>query len=430
MAEALTGFAVMLVLIFLQVPMAYAMALVGLVGTAYLRSWPSAYAMVGSVIYESGFQYLLSVVPLFLLMGNFVTRAKLSRELYSAANAFLGHRRGGLAMSTIVACGGFGAICGSSLATAATMSKVAYPEMRALGYSSGLATGSIAAGGTLGILIPPSIVMVVYCVLTEQSIGKMFAAGILPGLLSIGFYLLAVKWTVWRNAEAGPRGRIFAWPERLAALREVWAVVALFAIVMGGIYGGVFTATEAAGIGACGGFLFALLRGQLTLRLLSDVLVESARTTGMLFMILIGALIFANFVNFTSLPVDLQDAVQRFDLQPIVVIVLICAIYVVLGCVLESMSMLLLTIPVFYPLVQHLGFDLIWFGIIVVVVMEISFITPPVGMNVILLRSLLPDVPIRTMFGGVAPFVVADFVRLAILIAFPVISTFLPRYIG
>lgn len=363
-------------------------------------------------------------------MGNFITQARLSRELYAAANAFLGHRRGGLAMSTIVACGGFGAVCGSSLATAATMSKVAYPEMRALGYSAGLASGSIAAGGTLGILIPPSVVMVVYCVLTEQSIGKMFAAGILPGLVSIGCYLLAVQWTVWRNGDAGPRGRRFSWGERLRALRDVWAVVALFVVVMGGIYGGVFTATEAAGMGAFGGFVFALARGQLTPRKFSEVLVESARTTGMLFMILIGALIFANFVNFTTLPGDLQQAVQRFDLSPITVILAICALYIVLGCVLESMSMLLLTVPVFYPLVQHLGFDLIWFGIIVVVVMEISFITPPVGMNVIVLRGLLPDVSIRTMFRGVAPFVVADVFRLGILIAFPVISTLLPRYLG
>ena len=333
-------------------------------------------------------------------------------------------------MSTIVACGGFGAVCGSSLATAATMSKVAYPEMRALGYSQALATGSIAAGGTLGILIPPSVVMVVYCILTEQSIGKMFAAGILPGLVAIGFYLLAVQWTIWRNPQAGPPGTRLTWPQRLLALRDVWAVIVLFAIVMGGIYGGVFTSTEAAGIGACGGFAFAWARGRLSWPVLSDVLVESARTTGMLFMILIGALVFANFINFTTLPADLRHYVQYFQLSPIAVIVAICGVYILLGCVLESMSMILLTVPVFYPLVQHLGFDLIWFGIIVVVVTEISFITPPVGMNVIVLRGLLPEVPIRTMFRGVAPFVVADFFRLGVLIAFPVISTILPKYLG
>ena len=430
MTESLIGFAAMLALVLLRVPVAFAMTLVGVAGVAYLRSWPSAYAMAGAVVRESGFQYLLSVVPLFVLMGNFVTQAGLSRELYRAAYAFLGHRKGGLAMSTIVACGGFGAVCGSSLATTATMSKVAYPEMRALGYGEGLASGSIAAGGTLGILIPPSVVMVVYAILTEQSIGKMFAAGILPGLLAIACYLAAVQWTIWRRPQAGPPGARMSWPERRAALKDVWGVLLLFVVVMGGIYGGVFTSTEAAGIGACGAFLFAWLRRRLTWAVLSSVLVESARTTGVLFLVLIGALIFANFINFTSLPGDLQGYVKQFALQPIVVIALICAIYIVLGCVLESMSMILLTVPVFYPLVQHLGFDLIWFGIVVVVVTEISFITPPVGMNVMVLKTLLPEVSMRTIFRGVVPFVVADFVRLALLIAFPAITLLLPKYLG
>ncbi len=430
MTEALIGFAAMLLLIFLRVPVAFSMALVGFIGVGIMRNWPSAYAMTGAVVRESGFQYLLSVLPLFILMGNFITQAKLSKELYAAAYAFLGHRKGGLAMSTVVACGGFGVVCGSSLATAATMSKVAYPEMRRLGYSRALASGSIAAGGTLGILIPPSIVMVVYAILTEQSIGKMFAAGILPGLLAIIFYLLAVRWTIWRDPNAGPPGERMSWKERLLALRDVWGVLVLFIIVMGGIYGGIFSSTEAAGIGACGAFLFALLRGRLTWQVLSNVLVESARTTGMLFMVLIGALLFSSFINFTSMPGDLQDWVQQFDMSPIVVILLICAIYIVLGSVLESMSMVLLTVPIFYPLVQHLGFDLIWFGIIVVVVTEISFITPPVGMNVMVLKSLLPDVKMSTLYRGVIPFVVADVFRLAVLLAFPVISLLLPKYLG
>lgn len=430
MTEALIGFAAMLLLIFLRVPVAFSMALVGFIGVGVMRNWPSAYAMTGAVVRESGFQYLLSVLPLFILMGNFITQAKLSKELYAAAYAFLGHRKGGLAMSTVVACGGFGAVCGSSLATAATMSKVAYPQMRRLGYSRALASGSIAAGGTLGILIPPSIVMVVYAILTEQSIGKMFAAGVLPGLLAVGLYLLAVRWTIWRDPNAGPPGERMSWKERLLALRDVWGVLVLFIIVMGGIYGGVFSSTEAAGIGACGAFLFALLRGRLTWQTLSNVLVESARTTGMLFLVLIGALLFSSFINFTSMPSDLQDWVQQFDMSPIVVILLICAIYIVLGSVLESMSMVLLTVPIFYPLVQHLGFDLIWFGIIVVVVTEISFITPPVGMNVMVLKSLLPDVKMGTLYRGVLPFVVADVFRLAVLLAFPVISLLLPKYLG
>lgn len=430
MTEALLGFAAMLILVFLRVPVAFSMVLVGFIGVGLMRNWPSAYAMTGAVVRESGFQYMLSVLPLFILMGNFITRAKLSKELYAAAYAFLGHRKGGLAMSTVVACGGFGAVCGSSLATAATMSKVAYPEMRRLGYSRALASGSIAAGGTLGILIPPSVVMVVYAILTEQSIGKMFAAGILPGLLAVGFYLLAVRWTIWRDPTAGPPGERMSWKERLRALRDVWGVLVLFIVVMGGIYGGIFSSTEAAGIGACGAFLFALLRGRLTWQVLSTVLVESARTTGMLFMILIGALLFSSFINFTSMPGDLQNWVQQFDINPMVVILLICAIYIVLGSVLESMSMVLLTVPIFYPLVQHLGFDLIWFGIIVVVVTEISFITPPVGMNVMVLKSLLPDVTMRTLYRGVIPFVAVDVLRLAVLLAFPVISLLLPRYLG
>src|SRR5690606_32088376 len=250
---------------------------------------------------------------------------------------------GGLAMSTIVACGGFSAVCGSSLATAATMSKVAYPEMRRFGYDAGLATGSIAAGGTLGILLPPSIVMVVYCILTEQSIGKMFAAGLLPGLLAIFLYLMAAKWVTWRKPEAGPSaGERKSWAERGKALKEVWGVLLLFGVVMGGIYGGVFTSTEAAGIGAFGAMLFCMWRRTLTWSGLSEVLVESARTTGMLFMILIGAMLFANFINFTSLPDDLKDLVMRFGLSPFAVIVAICVLYIILGVVLESMSMILL----------------------------------------------------------------------------------------
>lgn len=431
MTEALIGFAVMLLLIMLQVPVAFAMAAVGLGGMALIRNWDAAYAMAGSMVYESGFQYTLSVLPLFILMGNFITQAKLSKDLYGAAHAFLGHKRGGLAMSTIVACGGFSAVCGSSLATAATMSKVAYPEMRRFGYDPGLASGAIAAGGTLGILLPPSIVMVVYCILTEQSIGKMFAAGLLPGILAIALYLLAAKWVTWRRPEAGPSaGERLGWGARMHALKQVWGILLLFGVVMGGIYGGVFTSTEAAGIGAVGGMLFALLRGTLNWRGLSEVLVESVRTTGMLFMILIGAMLFANFINFTSLPDDLKNLVMRWELNPFAVILAICVLYIILGMVLESMSMILLTVPIFYPLVQYLGFDLIWFGIIVVVVTEISFITPPFGMNVIVLRSLLPEVPMRTMYRGVMPFVVADLVRLGVLIAFPVISLFLPRFLG
>lgn len=430
MTEALIALGTMLALVFVRVPVAFAMALVGFIGLGLLRNWNAAYAMAGSVIYESGFQYLLSVLPLFILMGNFVTESRMSRELYAAAHAVLGHRRGGLAMSTIVACGGFGAICGSSLATAATMAKVAYPEMRRIGYSEKLAAGSIAAGGTLGILIPPSIIMVVYCLLTEQSIGKMFAAGVLPGILAIGCYMLAVSWVVYRDPAAGPKGERSTWPQICQALGKVWAILAMIAVLMGGIYAGVFTPAEAAGVGAFLGFVFACCRKTMTWRKFVEVVVESVKTTGMIFVVMIGALMLANFINFTSLPSDLLDLVDRYQLSPLVVIFAICGIYLVLGCVLESMSMILLTVPVFYPLVQSMGFDLIWFGIIVVVVTEISFITPPFGMNVFVLRGLLPGVSSQTIFRGVMPFVISDIGRLVILILFPAISLYLPRFVS
>ena len=429
MQEALIAFAVMLGLTFLRLPIAFSMAIVGFLGYTYMVNATAALSMVGSVAFETGMSYTLSIVPLFILMGNLVTRAGLSSELYRVSYAFLGHRRGGLAMATILACGGFGAVCGSSLATAATMAKVAMPSMRKYGYSDALAAGSIAAGGTLGILIPPSVVMVIYGILTETNIGKLFIAGILPGLVAIACYLAAVAVTVRIDAKAGPRGERVTWHERLVAIGDVWGVLILFLIVIGGIYGGIFTPTEAAGIGAGGGLAFLLLRKGWNWRELRTILIESAITTGMIFTILIGALIFANFINMTGMPQELTQYAERFRETPILVILAILVIYVALGCVLESMSMILLTVPMFYPLVAHLGYDLIWFGIIVVVVTEISMITPPVGLNVFVLRSVLPDVPTQTVFRGVMPFIVADIVRLGILVAFPAITLYLTQFV-
>ena len=429
MQEALIAFALMLGLTFLRLPIAFSMALVGFLGFTYMVNFNAALSMVGSVAFETGMSYTLSIVPLFILMGNLVTRAGLSAELYRVSYAFLGHRRGGLAMATILACGGFGAICGSSLATAATMSKVAMPSMRKYGYSDSLAAGSIAAGGTLGILIPPSVVMVIYGILTETNIGKLFIAGILPGIVAIACYLAAVAVTVRLDAKAGPRGERISWHERLVALGDVWGVLILFLVVIGGIYGGIFTPTEAAGIGAGGGLVFLLARQGFDWRMLRTILVESAVTTGMIFTILIGALIFANFINMTGMPTELTAYAEQFRETPLLVILAILVIYVALGCVLESMSMILLTVPMFYPLVAHLGYDLIWFGIIVVVVTEISMITPPVGLNVFVLRSVLPDVPTQTVFRGVMPFIVADVVRLGILVAFPAITLYLTQFV-
>jgi len=426
MTEALIAFAGLLFLAFLRIPIAFAMAIVGFVGIFLTLNERAAFAQIASVVQDS-LQYTLSVVPLFILMGNFVTKAGLSRELYHASYAFLGHRRGGLAMATIVACGGFSAICGSSLATAATMAKVAMPSMRQFNYDDSLAAGSIAAGGTLGILIPPSVVLVIYGLIADQNIGALFAAGVIPGLVGILFYLGAVRVSVWLRPEAGPAGARCDWRERLTALRDVWGVLLLFGVVMGGIYGGVFTPTEAAGVGAFGAFVFALVRKGLTFKATFEVLLESARTTGMIFTVLIGALIFSQYINLTGLPVTLTEMITGAELHPMLVIMAILVIYLLLGCVLESLSMILLTVPVFYPVVAHLGFDMVWFGIIVVVVTEISLITPPVGLNVFVLRGVLPDVSTGTVFRGVTPFWIADIFRLLVLVFVPGLSLFLPN---
>jgi tripartite ATP-independent transporter DctM subunit len=429
MIEALLGFAGMFALMILRVPIALSMGFVGFVGLALIRSWPAALAATTTEILDVA-KYTLSVVPLFVLMGNFVTRAGMSRELYHAAYTFIGHRRGGLAMSTVAACAGFGAICGSSIATTATMARVAMPEMRRFGYRDSFAAGAIAAGGTLGILIPPSVIMVLYAIMTEQSIGALFAAGVLPGLLATGFYIAAAAIVTRRHPELGPPGEQSSWSQRLLALRNIWGVLVLFGIVMGGMYGGWFTPTEAAGIGAMGGFLFAVARGKMSWSVLIDILVQSARTTAMLFTILIGASIFASFANFTTMPQDLKDFVEQFQIHPIAVIVAICFVYVLLGTAMEELSMILLTVPIFFPLVTHLGFDPVWFGILIVCVVEIGMISPPVGMNVFVLRSVLPDVPTAQIWRGVMPFLCADILRLSVLIAFPMITLWLPRFLG
>src|SRR3989454_1831464 len=406
----------MMVLAFLRIPIALSMGIVGIVGYAYMRdwNWAVAFATAQTKIYETGRNYTLSVIPLFILMGNFVTRAGMSQELFRTAYAFIGHLRGGLAMATILGCAGFGAICGSSIATAATCAKVAYPSMKKFGYADYLSTGAIAAGGTLGILIPPSTIMVIYGIMTETNIGKLFAAGILPGVLATVLLCLAVQYITWRDPKAGPPGERMSWRERFATLeglsafatagvaiigvaklgwldaddaavigafivfglalvyKGVTSVIALFTLVMGGIYGGVFTAIEGAAIGAFGAMVFPIARPPLNWQTLSASLVGNARTTSMLFLILIGALMFAEFVNITTMPGELRDLVRRFELHPILVVAAIMAIYVILGTAMEELSMILLTVPVFFPLVVHLGLDPVWFGILIVVVVEIG----------------------------------------------------------
>ncbi|HSW19229.1 MAG TPA: TRAP transporter large permease [Ramlibacter sp.] len=428
MTPAILGFVAVFVLAGLGLPLALSMAVSGLVGMGLLLGWPQAFASVTQTIFETGFAYQLSVVPLFVLMGSFVVRAGMAHELFASAQAFLGHLRGGLAMATIVACGGFGAICGSSVATAATMTRVAFPEMRRHGYSEQLASGVVAAGGTLGILIPPSTLMVIYGITTETNIGKLFIAGILPGIVAIALLCVAVGWIAGRDPRAAPATKYVAWRDRFATLRSIWGVVALFALVIGGIYGGYFTATEGAGVGACGAFCFALLRRRLSRAVLKQVLTESARTTAMLFTIIIAAGIFSNFINFTTLPGELKAMVLQFSPHPIVVIGAMMVIYILLGTVMEELSMILLTLPVFFPIVVSLGFDPVWFGILIVCIVEIGMISPPVGMNLFVVKSLLPHVPMGTLFRGVTPFVVADVVRLGLLIALPAISLWLPSF--
>lgn len=429
MIEALFGFLGLFLLAFLRVPLAIALMVTGLVGVASLIGTNAAVVLLGRTIFDAGMNYELSVVPMFILMGGFITRSGLSDDLYRAANAFVGHRRGGLAMATVIASGLFSAVCGSSLATAATMSRVAMPQMRRYGYSDALSTASIAAGGTLGILIPPSVILVIYGIMTQTSIGKLFAAGMLPGLLGVALYLVAVQITVMRDPAAGPAGPRVTPAEARSAFAGSAGIAFLFTAVMGGIYGGIVTATEAAGIGALGSLIIALWRRSLTLRSLFDVLGQSACTSAALFLIYFGALVFANFISLSGLPQALTTSVDALSLSPVTVILVLFAIYLVLGCVLESVTMVLLTVPVFLPLALQSGFDPVWFGIFVVMVTEISLITPPLGMNVFVLTGMVPDVRTRTVFGGLVPFILVDVFRVVLIIAIPAIVLYVPRFV-
>ena len=426
MIEALVGFIAIFVLALLRMPLSFSMGLVGFVGIGLTRGWDPALASTAQVVYETGFAYTLSVIPLFILMGNFVARAGLAHELFAAAEAFVGHFRGGLAHATVAACAGFGAICGSSIATAATMGKVAYPSMKKLGYSDTLSSGVIAAGGTLGIMIPPSTIMVIYGIITETNIGKLFAAGVIPGILTALLMMAAIAYMTYKDPEQAPAGRRSTWAERWAALRGIWGVALLVVVVLGGIYGGLFTATEGAGFGAAGAFLFALARRRLTWSILTQVLVESARTTAMLFTLLIAATIFANFVNFTTMPGDLKDWITHLGLSPVMLITAMMLVYIVLGTVMEELTMVLLTIPLFFPIVTSLGFDPVWFGVLIVMIVQIGLISPPVGMNMFVLNALLPNVGLSKIYKGCWPFVLVMAFVLGLLIAFPQISLWLP----
>ncbi|WP_108258963.1 TRAP transporter large permease [Mangrovicoccus ximenensis] len=420
------GMGVFFLLVLLGMPIAFALCAIGVIGTAAVIGWTPALSLLSTTFFEQGRAYNLSVLPLFLMMGNFVVQSGIARDLYDAAHAWLRHRKGGLAMATVIACGGFSSVCGSSMATAATMSKIALPSMRRFGYPDDLSTASIAAGGTLGILIPPSVILVFYGIMTQQDIGKLFLAGIIPGIIGVAGYAAAVAISVrWRGIDLATEPKL-PLGDRLRALKGTAGAMILFVFVMGGIYLGVFTPTESAGMGAAGALLLTLISGKFTLRGAFATLFDTAKTTAMMFLILFGALTFTNYVNLSGMTADMQALVTVFGDNPLAVILTILAIYLVLGCVLEGLSMIMLTVPIFYPVVAAQGFDLIWFGIFVVVITEISYITPPVGMNAFVLRSVVKDVDLRTIFRGLGPFVAMDVLRVALLLAVPGIVLLLP----
>jgi tripartite ATP-independent transporter DctM subunit len=416
------AFLVLLFFLFIRIPIAVATGSVGILGLAFYQGWSPALSQLGLIATETVLSYEFAVIPLFILMGNIISRSGLAEELYSATHALVGHYRGGLAITTIGASGGFSTFCGSSFATAATMSRIAYPSMKKFGYSDELATGAIASGGTLGILIPPSIALVFYGIMTETDIGQLFVAGVIPGILGVLLYIVAVLYVVHVKKDSSLAGSPSTGREKLKALGQLWAFSLLITLVLGGIYFGFFSPTESAGVGAIGAIVVTVVRGKFSFKAFLAALEESAATTVSLIAILIGSLVFANLVNISNLPFDLVHWIESLDLSLFAVLLLMLFIYLILGAVLESISMLLLTVPVFYPVVAGMGMDLVWFGIIVVIATEISLITPPVGLNVFVLKSVIPEVDLKVIFKGVLPFLIADFFRLALILIFPILS--------
>jgi tripartite ATP-independent transporter DctM subunit len=430
-------FGAMLALLALRVPIGIAMLVTGAAGYVTLTGWSPLANYLKTAAYARYSVYDLSVIPMFLLMGQLASRGGLSTSLFNAANAVIGHWRGGVAMAAIGACAGFGAICGSSLATAATMGQVALPELRRLRYEPALATGTLAAGGTLGILIPPSIVLVVYAILAEQNIAKLFMAAFVPGIIAALGYMAAIAVYVRLKPGSGPAGESHTAAQKLAALRDVWPVLTLFLLVIGGIYGGLFTPTEAAAVGTVGALAFAVWLGGMRWDGLLECLYGTAEATGMIFLILLGADILNVFLALTQMPAEMAQWVGKSGLPPLAVMFTIIAIYVVLGCLMDSLSMILLTIPIFLPIVMGLDYwglnptdKAIWFGIIALMVVEIGLITPPVGMNVYIINSLARDVPMSETFRGVVPFLVSDAIRVTLLVFLPVLSLWLVRLLS
>ncbi len=420
------GICVLILLLFSGIPIGVAMGVTGVAGMLLVSGPQAALGLMERIPYDNTANYTLSVVPLFILMGSFCFYAGISQDLYRTLYRWIGHFRGGLAMATVAACAGFAAVSGSSLATAATMGTVALPEMKKYKYDDRLATGSVAAGGTMGILIPPSIILILYGVITEQSIGKLFLAGFIPGVLEAIFYMITIHLLVLWNPESGPRGPRTTLSEKLFSVKDVWIVLALFLLVIGGIYLGVFSPTEAGGIGAFGALLFAMGRGRLRWKNFFGSLLETGRTSAMIFIIVIGATLLGAFLAVTRVPYELADTVAALPINRYTILILIIMVYILLGMIMDSMAMVLLTVPIFFPVITALNFDPIWFGIIIVRVTEIGQITPPVGINVFVLKGVAPEVPIETIFKGIMPFFIADLFHVALLVAVPQISLFLP----
>jgi len=425
------GLVGMFLLIALHVPVGVAMAATGIVCYAVMEgSWIQAFSLLKTESASALSSLELAVIPLFLLMGGFATASGMSADIYRMAQAFIGHRRGGLALATIGACAGFGAVSGSSIATAATMTRVALPEMLSRGYSPRLAAGAVAAGGSLGMLIPPSILMVLYAVLTEQSVLSMFAAAVVPGILAVALYMIAIAVYVRLNPESGPTTLRETWRARARATARSWRVVILAIVVSGGIYGGVFTVNEAAGVGAGLAFLFYFGGSGRSRASIVEVLGDTAATTAMLFLIIIGAATMSYFVTISGAPGMLISWMQAQDLPPLAVIAILAILFLIIGSIFDTTAGMVITLPFVYPLVIGMGFDPVWWGIIMIVLIETGMITPPIGLNVFVLHGMVKEIPLGTIFRGIVPFFIADIVRLAILILFPGLVLWLPSALG
>lgn len=430
LTTGLLGLAAMFLLIIAQVPVGVAMGVVGVIGTGLIIGFGPALTLLATEPSAAMAAEGLAVIALFLLMGNLAHAGGLSDELYRLAYAYLGHRRGGLIFATIGACAGFGAVCGSSVATAATMARIALPQMIERGYARSLAAGAIASGGTLGMIVPPSVVMILYAILTESSIITLFLAAVVPGVLAVVFYFVAIAVVVRLYPEAAPRGERLNWAQRRRETRNSWAVVVLAVAVSGGIYSGVFTVSEAAAVGASMALIISLVRRRLTGRSFLASLGETASNTGLIFVIIIGASVFSYFATLSGLPAATVAWIEGLGLPPLAVIALLMLFFIVLGSIFDTIAAMVLTLPFVYPLIIGLGYDPIWWGVINIVVIELGMITPPIGINVFVLHGMARDLPLRTIFRGVTPFLLADLARLIVLILFPPLSLWLPGVLG